>query len=84
MIEIIATTLKDVRRIEASGADRIELVSALAAGGLNFHNIKEVMENTKMPQYHFGTAVRYDKSAFKDVDLEKLRMLIDTMSEVTR
>jgi len=34
MIEIIAATPEDARRIEACGADRIELVSALSEGGL--------------------------------------------------
>jgi copper homeostasis protein len=56
-------------------------VNIMAGGGLDFHNIKEIMENTKAPQYHLGTAVRYNKSAIGDIDEDKLRMLIGDMSE---
>ncbi|MDF2524200.1 MAG: copper homeostasis protein [Clostridiales bacterium] len=63
-------------------AEKAKHINIMAGGGLDFHNIKEVMKNTKVPQYHFGTAVRYGKSAFGDVDEEKLRLLIDTMAEV--
>jgi copper homeostasis protein len=87
MIEIIATTLEDVKRIEACDGIDVTFHRAIdelsnPEAGMEFHNIKEVMKNTKVPQYHFGTAVRYGKSAFGDVDEEKLRLLIDTMSEV--
>ncbi|MGZ9587291.1 copper homeostasis protein CutC [Paenibacillus marinisediminis] len=34
MIEVIATTLSDVRAAQAGGADRIELITAFAEGGL--------------------------------------------------
>jgi copper homeostasis protein len=54
-------------------------INIMAGGGLDFHNIKEVMENTKAPQYHFGTAVRCNKSVLGDIDEEKLRMLVDNM-----
>jgi copper homeostasis protein len=63
-------------------SEKAKHINIMAGGGLDFHNIKEVMKNTKVSQYHFGTAVRYGKSALGDVDEEKLRLLIDTMSEV--
>lgn len=51
MLEIIATTVEDAKRIEASGADRIELVSALTEGGLtpSYGLIKRVIESVKIP-----------------------------------
>lgn len=51
MLEIIATTLEDARRIEEGGADRIELVSALTEGGLtpSYALIKNVVQNVNLP-----------------------------------
>ena len=51
MIEIIATTVEDAKRIEASGANRIELVSALTEGGLtpSYGLIKKVIESVRIP-----------------------------------
>jgi copper homeostasis protein len=59
--------------------DKSKHVNIMAGGGLDFHNIKEIMENTKAPQYHFGTAVRYNKSVLGDIDAEKLSMLINNI-----
>ncbi len=50
-------------------------INVIAGGGLNFENIKEIMKNTQAPQYHFGTAVRYDKSTFGEINIDKLRLL---------
>jgi copper homeostasis protein len=51
MLEIIATTIEDAKRIEAAGASRIELVSALTEGGLtpSYGLIKSVVESVKIP-----------------------------------
>lgn len=51
MLEIIATTIEDAKRIEAGGADRIELVSALTEGGLtpSYALIRNVVQNVKLP-----------------------------------
>jgi copper homeostasis protein len=51
MLEVIATSLEDVKRIEAGGADRIELVSAIALGGLTPSRamIETVLDSTKLP-----------------------------------
>jgi copper homeostasis protein len=51
MLEIIATTVEDAKRIEASGANRIELVSALTEGGLtpSYGLIKKVVESVTIP-----------------------------------
>ncbi|HEY5563061.1 MAG TPA: copper homeostasis protein CutC [Clostridiaceae bacterium] len=57
-------------------------INVIVGGGLNFENIKEVMKNTKAPQYHFGTAIRDDKSAFGEINLDKLRSLINIIRRI--
>ena len=51
MIEIIAVTPEDARRIEACGADRIELVSGLSEGGLttSFGMIRKIASSSNLP-----------------------------------
>lgn len=51
MLEVIATTVEDAKRIEACGADRIELLSAIAEGGLtpSYGLIKTVVSSVKLP-----------------------------------
>lgn len=51
MLEIIATTLKDAIDIEAAGAGRIELVSALSEGGItpSYALINNVTKNVNIP-----------------------------------
>jgi len=51
MIEIIATTIEDATEIEAGGANRIELISALSEGGLtpSYGLIKEVISRVSIP-----------------------------------
>jgi copper homeostasis protein len=57
-------------------------INVIAGGGLDFSNIKEVITNTKAPEYHFGTAVRYNKSTFGEIDMDRLRLLINTIRNV--
>jgi len=51
LIEYIATTVEDAKLIEESGADRIELVSALTEGGLtpSYALIEEMVKRVKIP-----------------------------------
>lgn len=51
MLEIIATTIEDAIRIEKSGCNRIELVSALTEGGLtpSYALIKKVVQSVNIP-----------------------------------
>ncbi|WP_210365379.1 copper homeostasis protein CutC [Bacillus sp. REN3] len=51
LIEIIATTIEDAILIEQSGADRIELVSALSEGGItpSYSLIESVVNKVKIP-----------------------------------
>jgi copper homeostasis protein len=52
----------------------------LVGGGLNLINIREVMENTKAIDYHFGTAVRVNNSALGEIDINCLRELVNIYS----
>jgi len=51
MIEIIATTIDDATQIQAGGANRIELISALSEGGLtpSYGLIQEVISRVSIP-----------------------------------
>ncbi len=51
MLEIIAMTPEDARRIEACGGDRIELISAFSEGGLtpSYGMIEKVVEAVNIP-----------------------------------
>ncbi|WP_082687007.1 copper homeostasis protein CutC [Bacillus sp. FJAT-27445] len=51
LIEYIATTFEDAMRIEESGADRIELVSALTEGGItpSYSLIEAVVRGVSIP-----------------------------------
>lgn len=51
MLEIIATTVDDARRIEAGGADRIELITSLSEGGLtpSYGLIEAVVKSVAIP-----------------------------------
>lgn len=48
----------------------------LLGGGLNFDNIKRIKEYTQATDFHFGTAVRIDKSPFEEIDVNKLSKLV--------
>jgi copper homeostasis protein len=49
----------------------------MVGGGLNFENIRQMIEETGATEYHFGTVIRYNRSYFCDIDEKKLRELID-------
>lgn len=51
LLEVIATTLKDAKRAEAGGADRIELVADLRQGGLTpeIELIKQIRSTVHIP-----------------------------------
>ena len=52
-------------------------INVIVGGGLNFENIKDIIEVGKAPQYHFGTAVRNDKSVFGEINTDRLKLLIN-------
>jgi copper homeostasis protein len=51
MIELIAVSIEDAKKIEANGGDRIELVSALSEGGLtsSYGVMKKIIESVSIP-----------------------------------
>ncbi len=51
MLEVIATCLKDVKRIEKAGGNRIELISSYTEGGLtpSYAFIKKAVEAVQIP-----------------------------------
>ena len=59
--------------------EKAKHINVIVGGGLNFGNIKEIIKNTKAPQYHFGTAIRNDKSIFGEINIDSLRLLINTI-----
>lgn len=62
-----------------SMVEKSEHINVIVGGGLDFENIKEIMKNTKAPEYHFGTAIRNHKSILGDINTEMLRLLISTI-----
>lgn len=54
-------------------------INVMAGGGLSFENIKQVIGGTGVTEYHFGTAVRYNKSIFGDIDMRRLEELVESI-----
>jgi copper homeostasis protein len=50
-------------------------IKIMVGGGLNFDNVKEIMQMTSAPEYHFGTAVRFEGSPFKNISEDLLKKL---------
>ncbi|MCB2307453.1 copper homeostasis protein CutC [Clostridium estertheticum] len=56
-------------------------INVIVGGGLNIENIKDIIKKTKAPAYHFGTAVRNDKSVFGEINIDSLKILVNTISK---
>ncbi|NNU75666.1 copper homeostasis protein CutC [Clostridium estertheticum] len=56
-------------------------INVIVGGGLNAENIKDVIEKTKAPAYHFGTAGRNDKSVFGEINIDSLKILVNTINK---
>lgn len=56
--------------------DSSKNINILLGGGLNFDNIEKIKSSTKATDFHFGTAVRIEKSPFKGIDEDKLKKLV--------
>ncbi len=70
-VKSISDNINDIKlMIETSKAN------ILLGGGLNFDNIKRIKELTQATDFHFGTAVRVDKSPFGEIDINKLTQLV--------
>lgn len=83
MLEIIAQSVEDAKVIEAAGAHRIELVSAISVGGLtpSYGMIEKVVKSVKIPVnvmvrphgYHFH---------YKADDLEVMKRDIEVIESL--
>lgn len=51
-------------------------INILLGGGLNFNNIETIKNETLATDFHFGTAVRVEKSSFGEIDKEALSQLV--------
>jgi len=72
--------LKNIQVIK-NMVEKSKHINVIVGGGLNPLNIKEIMEKTKAPAYHFGTAVRNDKSIFGEINTDSLRVLVNTINK---
>jgi copper homeostasis protein len=52
-------------------------INIMLGGGLSLENVKQIIEQTGASEYHFGTAVRYNKSILGDIDNTRLKELIE-------
>lgn len=57
-------------------------INVMVGGGLTLDNIKSIAEKTIAPQYHFGTAVRYNKSVSGEIDKQVLKKLVQLVKSV--
>jgi len=55
-------------------------INILVGGGLNLENILHIKETTRASDFHFGTAVRFDKNPFKEIDEKELKKLVNMIS----
>jgi len=76
MIEIIATTIDEAKCIESSGAERIELISALSEGGLtpSYGLIESVVKAVKIP---VNVIIRPHSKSFEYTKSEIEMMITD-------
>lgn len=51
-------------------------INVMLGGGLSFENVEQIIKETGALEYHFGTAVRFNKSVHGDIDKERLKELI--------
>ena len=57
-------------------------IKIMVGGGLNFDNINRIIKETRGREFHFGTAVRYQKSPFANINEEKLKRLINLVNNL--
>ncbi|MDD4077985.1 MAG: copper homeostasis protein CutC [Bacilli bacterium] len=57
-------------------------IKIMVGGGLNFDNINRIIKETRGREFHFGTAVRYQKSPFANINEEKLKRLINMVNNL--
>jgi len=56
-------------------------INIMIGGGLNLDNAKQIVAETGASEYHFGTAIRYDRSYFGDIDRDRLKKLVQLLKD---
>lgn len=56
-------------------------IKIMVGGGLNFENIRQIIEETGATEYHFGTVIRYNRSYFSDIDEKRLKELVELVGK---
>lgn len=82
MIEIIAMTIEDARKIEKLGANRIEFVSALTEGGLtpSLSMIEAISQAVKLP---VNIMIRHHAKSFVYTD-EEIGIMVDDIKKIQK
>ncbi len=82
MIEIIAMTIEDARKIENSGVNRIEFVSALTEGGLtpSLSMIEAISKAVKLP---VNIMIRHHAKSFVYTD-EEIEIMVDDIKKIQK
>lgn len=73
MIEVIVTTLKEAKQAERYGADRLELIADMRAGGTtpSFGTIRNVLEQATIP-VHVMIRPHADSFVYDEADAETI------------
>lgn len=73
MIEVIVTTLKEAKQAERYGADRLELIADMRAGGTtpSFGTIRNVLEQVTIP-VHVMIRPHTDSFVYDEADAETI------------
>ena len=83
MLEIIGMTVEDAKAIEACGADRVELVSALTEGGVtpSFGLIESVVKSVDIP---VNVMIRHHANSFvySENDIQIMRKDIEIVKSL--
>lgn len=56
-------------------------IKVMAGGGLNFGNIEQIVKKSGAREYHFGSAVRKEKSYSRSIDENNLKRLVKMVKE---
>ncbi|WDV45459.1 copper homeostasis protein CutC [Clostridiaceae bacterium M8S5] len=74
-IKKVHENLKTINKI----IKEAENIDILVGGGLNFENIEQIKYNVNTSSFHFGTALRYDKSMNKAVSPKLMKKIVQSL-----
>jgi copper homeostasis protein len=73
--------IPEIRRLVEETDDSV--LTILAGHGLTVEGIKSFIEQTKVSEVHFGSAVRRNRSGLEPIDCLRLRTLANILHEMT-